>query len=388
MLYFISAGEASGDLHAAELIKALRKRDADARFCFLGGDLMAQAAGKDPAIHYRDMAYMGFTEVIKNLGAVRRNLRLTIQLLQRIRPDIVILVDYPGFNLKIAKEAYSLGIPVYYYISPKVWAWKEYRIKDISRYTRRVLSILPFEVPFYRNHGMNVDYVGNPSVKEVDAKLSDRGSFEHFIESHSLPSSPVIALLPGSRKAEIRSNLPIMLEAVRPLQLKYQVIVAGAPGIEPELYREITDATILFNSSFQLLAHAQCALVTSGTATLETALTGTPQVVCYRSNGSRLTYSLMKNILHVRFVSLPNLIADRQIVPEMLLHECTPISILEKLLEILPGKPEREAQLSGYREMRRILGTSDAADNAAKLIASDFNIQSMDRGTYTSSTLI
>lgn len=371
MLYFLSAGEASGDLHASRLITALRKLDHDARFCFLGGDMMAAAADAKPVIHYRDMAYMGFSEVIKNLGKVRHNLLLASQLLRRLKPDVVILVDYPSFNLRIAKEAYSLGIPSYYYISPKVWAWKEYRVKDIRRYTRRVLSILPFEVPFYQRHGMTADYVGNPSVEEVDDKLKKLDELDNFLSRHNLTDKPIIALLPGSRTAEIKSNLPIMMEAARPLRKKYQMIVAGAPGIDPGLYRDITDATILFNSSFELLAHAKAALITSGTATLEAALTGTPQVVCYRSNGSRLTYALMKNILHVNFVSLPNLIVNKAIIPEMLLHECNPISILEQLLEILPGKPGRESQLNGYRKMRKILGTSNAADNAARLIYSD-----------------
>lgn len=373
MLYFISAGEASGDLHAAQLIGALRKRDRNARFCFLGGDLMAEAAGTKPAIHYRDMAYMGFSEVLRNLGTIRRNMKVATGLIQRTLPDAVILVDYPSFNLRLAREAWELGIPVYYYISPKVWAWKEYRVKDIRRYTRRVLSILPFEVPFYERHGMTVDYVGNPSVEEIDRRLASLGTEQEFRATHGLADKPVIALLPGSRKGEIRNNLPIMLEAVRPLLPKYQAVIAGAPAIDQEIYDAITSGRhkVVHDSSFELLAHAKAALVTSGTTTLEAALTGTPQVVCYRANGSRISYTLMRGLLHVDYVALPNLIADSPIVPEMLLHHCTPVNVLERLLDILPGHPGRQAQLDGYARMRAILGRSNAADTAAEAITGD-----------------
>ena len=373
MLYFISAGEASGDLHAAQLIGALRQRDDSARFCFLGGDLMTEAAGTKPAIHYRDMAYMGFSEVLRNLGTIRRNMKVATELLRRTHPDAVILVDYPSFNLRLAREAFSLGIPVYYYISPKVWAWKEYRVKDIRRYTRRVLSILPFEVPFYQLHGMTVDYVGNPSVEEIDSKLKSLGSEHDFLSHHNLGDKPVIALLPGSRKGEIRNNLPIMLEAIRPLLPKYQAVVAGAPAIDRELYDTIADGRcqVIYDSSFELLTHAKAALVTSGTATLEAALAGTPQVVCYRANGSRISYTLMRGLLHVRHVSLPNLIADSPIVPEMLLHHCTPVNVLSQLIDILPGHAGRQAQLDGYARMRSILGESNAAATAAATITDD-----------------
>lgn len=378
MLYFISAGEASGDLHAAQLIGALRQRDDNARFCFLGGDLMAEAAGTKPAIHYRDMAYMGFSEVLRNLGTIRRNMQVATELMRRVHPDAVILVDYPSFNLRLAREAFSLGIPVYYYISPKVWAWKEYRVKDIRRYTRRVLSILPFEVPFYQRHGMKVDYVGNPSVEEIDRRLESLGTLQEFSASHRLDDRPVIALLPGSRKGEIRNNLPIMLEAVRPLLPKYQAVIAGAPAIGQEIYDAITSGNhkVIHDSSFELLAHATAALVTSGTATLEAALTGTPQVVCYRANGSRISYTIMRGLLHVNHVSLPNLIADSQIVPEMLLHHCTPVNVLAQLVDILPGHPGRQAQLDGYARMRDILGRSNAAATAAATITDDLMAES------------
>lgn len=333
---------------------------------------MAAEAGVQPVVHYRDMNYMGFAEVLRNIGKVRHNLSLATRIVERTRPDAVILVDYPSFNLRIARQAHSLGIPVYYYISPKVWAWKEYRVNDIRRYTRRVLSILPFEVPFYRRHGMEIDYVGNPSKEEIDLHLQHLMPRREFIEHHSLnPDKPIIALIPGSRNAEISSNLPLMLEAVRPLLPKYQAVIGGAPSVPPEFYRRFTTRRILFGDSFSLMAHASAALVTSGTATLECALTGTPQVVCYRHNGSRITYSLMKSILHIKAVSLPNLIVDRRIVPELLLHECNPVNILAELVNILPGHPGRELQLQGYNDMRRALGPDIAPVRAASIILSD-----------------
>ena len=226
----LCAGEASGDLHASELIKALKARDPEARFCFLGGDLMAAAAGVRPAVHYRDMAYMGFGQVVRHLPDVTRNLDIARRLLDKLRPDVFIPVDYPSFNLRVASHAVSLGIPVDYYISPKVWAWKEHRVKAIGRFCRRVLSILPFEVEFYRGHGMEVDYVGNPSVTEMTRRLAAMPAAAEFRHSHGLPDMPVIALVPGSRRSEIESNLPVMAEAARVLGTKYQAVVGGAPG--------------------------------------------------------------------------------------------------------------------------------------------------------------
>ena len=371
MLYFISAGEASGDLHAAQLIRELRHTDADARFCFLGGDLMAAEAGTQPVIHYRQMAYMGFSEVLRHLPDVMANLKLATRVIERVKPDALILVDYPSFNLKLAKRANELGIPVYYYISPKVWAWKEWRVRDIRRYTRRVLSILPFEVPFYHRHGMEVDYVGNPSVEEIDARLQSLEPEADFRSANLLGSKPLIALVPGSRRGEIRNNLPIMLEAVRPLASKYTAVVAGAPGVDHELYASLTDAPVIYDRTTALMAHSTVALVTSGTATLECALTGTPQVVCYRANGSRISYELMRRLLKINYVSLPNLIADAPVVPELLLHECTPVKVLEEMMRLLPGKSGREDQLRGYAAMRGKLGTDNAAATAARIITND-----------------
>ncbi len=370
MKYFLIAGEASGDLHAAGLIESIRRRDPEAKFQFLGGDLMAEAAGCQPIIHYRHMAYMGFSAVIRHLRKILGNLSAAKKAIAAYRPDAVILIDLPSFNLKVAKYAHSISIPVYYYISPKIWAWKEHRVKAIKKYVRRVLAIFPFEVDFYRKHGYEVDFVGNPSVSEVDSKLSRLTPRPDFLARHTLRDRPIIALLPGSRRGEIGSNLPIMAAAADRFP-QYRPVVAGAPGIEPGFYSGLTKFPVVTGETFELLAHSRGAIVTSGTATLEAALIGTPQVACYRSNGSRLAYKIMERILKVEFVTLPNLIATRKIIPEMLLHMCTPDTVSEELARILRDGEGRQAQIDGYADMRQRLGTESAPENAAKIIVGD-----------------
>lgn len=372
MKYFISAGEPSGDLHASRLVKALKEVDPDARFAFLGGDLMAAEASVQPVIHYRDMAFMGFSEVLRHLPQVLSNLKRAKEAIALQKPDALILVDYPSFNLKLAAFAHSLGIKVYYYISPKVWAWKEHRVKEIKRYIDRMFCIFPFEVDFYkRRHDYDVTYVGNPSVEEVDEKLRRLPSREDFLKRYNLPDKPIIAIVPGSRKSEIKNNLMIMEQAAAP-HTDYQIVVAGAPGIDLQYYGYyITPGTpIITGATFELMHHAKAALVTSGTATLECALLNTPQVVCYRSNGNKLSYQIMEKILKVPFVSLPNLIANRRIVPEMLMHRCTPALVGKELSNILPGRPGYDNQREGYRLMREILGDSEAATTTASAIYS------------------
>lgn len=371
MKYLISAGEASGDLHASELIKALKSLDPEATFAYLGGDLMADAAGTPPLIHYRDMAFMGFVDVVKNLRTVTHNLDTARRAITDGRPDAVILVDYPSFNLRLARHAHSLGIPVFYYISPKVWAWKEGRVKHLKRYVSRMYSILPFEVAFYRDrHDWDVMYVGNPSAEEVDARIPSLPKPADFATAHGLdPDRPLLALVPGSRVSEIRNNLAIMA-AVASRHPQYQAVVAGAPAIDDSLYRSITDLPIVHGSTFELMGAAEVALVTSGTATLEAALLGTPQVVCFRHGGSKLVYNLYKRLLKIPYVSLPNLIADKQVVPEMLMHLCTVDSVDAELTRLLPGQPGRAEMLEGYALMRQRLGTGYAAMTAARDIIS------------------
>lgn len=372
MKYFLIAGEASGDLHASQLIKSLRAVDSQAEFAFLGGDMMAEATGVAPIVHYKSMAYMGFVDVLLHLKSVLGNLSKAKSSLKALMPDALILIDYPSFNLRIAKYAYGLNIPVYYYISPKVWAWKEHRVKDIRKYVRQVFSILPFEVDFYRKHGMQIMYVGNPTLNEVDEKLSHIISEEDFRSKNDLSSEPVLALVPGSRISEIKSNLPYMVKAAENLKGVHLTVIATAPGIDSSIYDEIApEVKRITGQTFELMNYACAALVTSGTATLETALLGTPQVVVYRAVGSKFVYNVFKHILKVKFVSLPNLIANRDIVKELLLHLCTVKNISENLNDIWLGGEKREAMIRDYEELRSLLGTSDAPMLTAQTIYSE-----------------
>jgi len=369
MTIMLSAGEASGDLHASELIKELRRQRSQIKFCFLGGDLMAAAAECKPAVHYKDMAYMGLVDVIRHLPQVSNNLRIATSMLAKVKPDALVLVDYPSFNLRLAQKAKELGIPTYYYISPKVWAWKEFRTKQIAELCDMVFGIFPFEPDFYASHGYSrCVYVGNPSVEEIDRRLAGAPSNEKFTETNKLDKRPVIAIVPGSRLSEIRSNLPIMLEAARVLSSKYQAVVAGAPGVDASVYDVAGDVPVIFGQTTDLMHTATAALVTSGTASLEAALAGVPQVVCYRHNGSKMFYGAMSKVLKIPYVSLPNLVAGHEVVPELLLHKCTPLEVLRRLVQILPGHARREPQLQGYKDIRAKLGTTHAAATAARLI--------------------
>lgn len=368
MKYFLSVGEASGDIHAAALIDAIKKVDSQAQFAFLGGDLMRESAGEKPVIDYREMAYMGFSEVLRHLPQVLGNLKRAKKALEQFRPDALILVDYPSFNLKLARHAHRLNIPIYYYISPKVWAWKEYRVKDIKKYVRHLFSILPFEVQFFKKHDYDVTYVGNPSVEEIELRMKALPSREQFLADNHLAEIPILALVPGSRQGEIRNNLPIMVEVARRYP-QFQAVVAGAPGIESDTYGRYTDLPIVTGATFELMHHADIALVTSGTATLEAALLQTPQVVCYRANGSKLSYNLFKHILKINYVSLPNLISDKAIVPEMLLHHCNAEEVSREVDKILPQSEGRKRMKENYSRMRQILGDSNAATATATAIA-------------------
>lgn len=370
MHYFISAGEASGDLHASELIVELAKLDPEARFTFLGGDLMAAACGEKPLIHMRDMAFMGFIDVAAHLPKVLGNLAKARKAIRDTRPDAVILVDYPSFNLKLGAAAQKLGIPVFGYISPKVWAWKEGRLKKMKRLFSHLFSILPFEPAYFAKHNFeNVTYVGNPSREEVDRKIAALPDQESFMSTHGLNADkPILAIVPGSRVGEIRSNLPIMCDAAR-RHPEMQAVIAGAPSIEPTLYHTIAPGfKVAENATFELMHFAQAAMVTSGTATLECALLGTPQVACYRANGSRLAYNLFKRILKIPFVTLPNLISGREIIAEKLVHLCTVDSVDSALTPLLGDTAQRRQMLADYTAMRHKLGENHAAATTAQLI--------------------
>ena len=373
MKYYIIAGEPSGDLHGSNLMKGLRKSDPEAEFRFWGGDMMAEVGGKENLVkHYREMSFFGFVQVAMNIRTILSQMGDCCRDIMAFAPDVVILIDYPGFNVKIAEFAHGKGIPVHYYIAPKVWAWKEHRVKDIRKYVRQVFSILPFEVDFYRKHGMQIMYVGNPTLNEVDEKLSHIISEEDFRSKNDLSSEPVLALVPGSRISEIKSNLPYMVKAAENLKGVHLTVIAAAPGIDSSIYDEIApEVKRITGQTFELMNYACAALVTSGTATLETALLGTPQVVVYRAVGSKFVYNLFKHILKVKFVSLPNLIANRDIVKELLLHLCTVKNISENLNDIWLGGEKREAMIRDYEELRCLLGTSDAPMLTAQTIYSE-----------------
>lgn len=371
MKYYLIAGEASGDLHASNLMKALKREDPDAEFRFFGGDLMA-ACGGTLVKHYRDMAYMGFIPVLMNLDKVLANMRLCKQDIAATRPDVVILVDYPGFNLKIAKYVKTrLNLPVYYYISPKIWAWKEWRVKSIRRYVDRLYSILPFEVDFYARHHYAVEYVGNPTVDELAVRRQADETFDDFTAECGLERKPIIALLAGSRVSEIKNNLPLMIEAAESFP-DHQLVVAGAPGISPDLYTPYVQGhrvKVVQGKTYRLLQQSRVALVTSGTATLETALLRVPQVVCYWVGGGKLFYKTFEKILRVPYVSLVNLIADAPVVSELLGYRATAENLRRELARLF-DKENRERMLAGYDLVARRLGAPGAPENAARSMVS------------------
>ena len=368
MKYYLIVGEASGDLHASNLMRALRREDPEAEFRFFGGDLMAKVGGVCVR-HYKTLAYMGFVPVLLHLRTILRNMDFCKNDVEAWNPDVLILVDYPGFNLKIAQYIkLHTQIPVFYYISPKIWAWKEYRIKNIKRDVDALFSILPFEVDFYRKHGYPVHYVGNPCVDAVDAfRKSFKETFDDFVNAHHWGKKPVVALLAGSRKQEIKDNLKRMIQAARSFP-DYQFVVAGAPGIEPDFYRQYIDADteIVFGETYRLLSHAAAALVTSGTATLETALFRVPQVVCYYTAAGKLVSLLRRLVLKVPFVSLVNLIAGKEVVTELVAGDMSVRAVKRELAQILPGGKERERMLADYETLIQVLGEAGASERAAR----------------------
>lgn len=368
MKYYLIVGEASGDLHASNLMRALLQEDPKAEFRFFGGDLMKEVGGTCVR-HYKSLAYMGFIPVLLHLRTILRNMEFCKNDVEAWNPDVLILVDYPGFNLKIAQYIkLHTEIPIFYYISPKIWAWKEYRIKNIQHDVDAMFSILPFEVEFYQRYHFPVHYVGNPCVDAVDAfQKNFNETFETFVSAHNWEQKPIIALLAGSRKQEIKDNLRRMIKASRYFP-DYQFVVAGAPGIEADFYRRYMDADtkIVFGETYRLLSHATAALVTSGTATLETALFRTPQVVCYYTAAGKLVSLLRRMILKVPFVSLVNLIAGKEVVTELVAGDMQVKAIKQELSYILPGSERRKRMLENYDCLIQILGKAGASGRAAR----------------------
>ena len=417
MKYYLIAGEASGDLHASRLMQSLKRHDPEAQFRFFGGDMMAAVAGP-PVRHYRDLAYMGLVPVLLHLPTILKNMKMCKQDIAQWQPHAVILVDYPGFNLDIAKYVHRLHHPspithhpsspnthhpspntqhpkVFYYISPKIWAWKEGRIRRIKRDVDELFSILPFEVDFFeKKHHFPIHYVGNPTKEEVDEFLSRREERGERREERGerQGASPfgevggaLLLLLPGSRRQEIKDNLPAMIEATKEYARQYDVVVGGAPGIDEDYYQSFIKGShvrVAFGQTYQLLSRSVAALVTSGTATLETALFRVPQVVCYRAPMAWFYGFLRRLLVKVQWVSLVNLVAQREVVPELVVDTFSLEELKRQLARILPGGEGREAMLQGYDEVRRRLGDRCAPDEAARLMTEKLKDDSAPRTSH------
>lgn len=368
MKFYIIAGEASGDLHASNLMREIKKLDASSSFRCWGGDMMKEQACPDQGIgsgelvkHYRELAFMGFTEVILNLRAILKNIELCKKDILNHKPDVLVLVDYPGFNLRIAEFAKKNGIKVFYYISPQVWAWKQSRVHHIKKYVDRMFVILPFEKEFYKKYNYDVDFVGHPLLDAIE----NNSSSEALVSAKS-----IIALLPGSRQQEIRQMLPVMLSLINEYK-DFQFVVGAAPSVPKEFYTEIignAEVKIVFGQTYALLRNAKAALVTSGTATLETALFGIPEVVCYK--GSAISFSIAKRLVKVKFISLANLIMDREIVKELIQQEFNSANLKVELDKILFDTNNRSTMIANFAELKKMLGGAGASKRTAELMMS------------------
>lgn len=365
MKYYLIAGEASGDLHASNLMKSLKKNDSDADFRFWGGDHMSNVSGVSPVKHYKELAFMGFVEVLMNLRTILGNLKLAKHDIESYQPDALILIDYPGFNMRIAEWAKKKGIKIYYYISPQIWAWKQNRVHAIKRDVTKMLTILPFEQEFYRGFGMDVDFVGHPLLDAVQNRNTP--TVKDVLGSDD--GRKVIALLPGSRKQEIDAMLSTMLKMPKHFP-DYRFVVAGAPSQSEFYYQSLGlgEVEVVMNRTYDLLDIAHAACVTSGTATLETALFNVPEVVCYKANA--ISYQIAKRVVKVKYISLVNLIADREVVKELIQGEMSEKKLKAELGAILDGEG-RDKMLDDYTILRQLLGGPGASDRAAEVIQND-----------------
>ncbi len=368
MRYYLIAGEPSGDLHGSNLIRALRDVDPQSSFRLWGGDLMRKAAGEEALLikHYHEMAYMGFSEVLRHLGKISENIRLCKEDLIQNKPDALILIDYPGFNLKIARFAKKSGIKTFYYISPKIWAWNESRIHKIKRYIDHMLVIFPFEVSFYAKHGYRVHYVGNPLLDEVEKQQEILQGREKWLQQNHLEDKPIIALLAGSRKQEVQSILKEMVRVTSRFP-GFQFVIAGTRWLPEAMYAPwlSPNVRIVYNQTYALLKHATAAVVTSGTATLETALWKVPQVVVYKTGA--LTYRLSRWVVHIPFISLVNIIMEKEVVREII-QEDMPEQISRELEKILSNEAYRYEMLASYEALQQKLGESGASRRAAESV--------------------
>ncbi|MCD6555945.1 MAG: lipid-A-disaccharide synthase [Bacteroidales bacterium] len=369
MKYYITAGEASGDLHASNLMKALKNFDNYAEFRFIGGDLMKEQGGT-LVRHFKDTAYMGFLDVFMHLPAILKNIKFVKKDILDYKPDVIILVDYPGFNLRIAEFAHNAGLKVYYYISPKIWAWKQSRVHKIKAFVDKMFIIFPFEKDFYKKYDYEVEYVGNPILDAIDTEKKDIYGFK---KKYNLNDKKIIALLPGSRKQEIKHNFPLMLKVTEKFP-DYQFIVAAAPSLEKETFFKYTnneDVKLIYNDTYEILKHSEAALVTSGTATLETAVLNIPELVCYK--GDNLSYHIAKHLVKVDYISLVNLVMHNEIIKEFIQYDMTVKNITEELKLIIEDNVYRNTMLLNFARLREILGGKGASDRTAEIIVENLN---------------
>lgn len=358
---YVIAGEASGDLHASNLMHALIEEHDAIEFKFWGGDKMQEIAKNGLVKHIRELAFMGFIEVVMNLKTILKNISYCKKSISEFEPDVLVLVDYPGFNLRIAEWAKERGIKVYYYISPQVWAWKQSRVHKIKKVVDKMAVILPFEKDFYKKFDYNVEYVGHPLLDEIEKFKFD--SIEVFRKEQNLDERPILVVLPGSRKQEVSKKLPIMLEAAKRIKT-HQMVIAGAPSLDKEFYQSLCSNSIVFGKTYELLSYADVAIVTSGTATLETALFKVPQVVCYKS--SKISYSIAKRLVKVKFISLVNLIMDREVVKELIQGECTSDNIYKETLRLIEDEEYRSELDNNYKLLQEKLGGGGASQKVAR----------------------
>lgn len=370
MKYYLVSGEASGDLHGSNLIHELKQIDANAEFRFFGGDLMAAEAGVEPTLHYNKMAFMGFIKVLMNLRTIKKNMKLCQSDILDFKPDTIVLIDFAGFNLRIARFAKSIGLKTIFYISPKIWAWKQSRIRKIKKYIDKMLTILPFETEFYAKFDYEVEYVGNPLLDAISN--FDRSQTEaDFRTANNLTDKPIIALLAGSRKQEVSFMLPVMIEATKQFT-DYQFVISGAPGLDVDFYKTIIpddcDYPIVFNQTYNLLQFSCAALVTSGTATLETALFGVPEVVCYRTVAPNFLYRIGRKFLKVKWISLVNLIVGKEAVRELVQVDFDKETVAVELRKLLEDEQYNQQMKADYAYLHQRMGKAGASKRAAEAI--------------------
>jgi lipid-A-disaccharide synthase len=366
MKYYIIAGEASGDLHGSGLIRELKRLDHDADFRCWGGDLMEKEGGT-LARHIKQTSFMGFWEVLRNIGSIYNSFNFCKKDIAAYGPDALILIDYPGFNLRMARYGKRLGIRVFYYISPKVWAWNQSRVVTIKKYVDHMLTIFPFETEFYNRFGYNTDYVGNPLMDAIESYSDREDKSDDFLSDNGLSGKPLIAVLPGSRVQEIEKSLPLMLSVTGNFS-RYQFVIAGAPSIDPEFYNKFTEQKVplLFNQTYTLLQRSEAAMVVSGTATLEAALLGVPLVVCYR--GSFISYLIARRFIRVRYISLVNLILGREAVRELIQDDFNHENLKSELRRILKDIRVRNNMKDDFIELKQLVGDAGASRRAAEKI--------------------